>query len=238
MRRLKGILNLFQNLLIIITTLMIKSNMKVREAYNLWANQYDTDINKTRDLEAMALRTTLNKIPFKTCLEIGCGTGKNTEWLIEKADKVLAIDLSEKMLNKAKDKINSDKVWFVQADITNDWHFRNNEKFDLVAFSLILEHIKNIDEIFEKLKNSVSGNGYVYIGELHPFRQYIGTKARFETKSGINELTCFTHHISDFTKAAKRCGFQMNELNEYFDNDERNNIPRILSLLFQKKSEI
>ncbi|MCX8104827.1 MAG: class I SAM-dependent methyltransferase [Ignavibacterium album] len=212
--------------------------MNVKEAYNLWANQYDTDENKTRDLEAKALRTTLDKITFKSCLEIGCGTGKNTEWLMTKAHRVLAIDLSEKMLSKAKDKIKSDTVRFILADITNDWDFINNEKFDLVTFSLVLEHIKDLDGIFEKLTSVVSENGFIYIGELHPFKQYTGTKARFETENGIQELTCFNHNISDFTKAAQRYGFQLKDLNEYFDNNERTNIPRILTLLFQKESQI
>ncbi len=212
--------------------------MNVKEAYNLWANQYDTDENKTRDLEAKALRTTLDKINFKSCLEIGCGTGKNTEWLMTKAHRVLAIDLSEKMLSKAKDKIKSDTVRFILADITNDWDFIKNEKFDLVTFSLVLEHIKDLDGIFEKLTSVVSENGFIYIGELHPFKQYTGTKARFETENGIQELTCFNHNISDFTKAAQRYGFQLKDLNEYFDNNERTNIPRILTLLFQKESQI
>ena len=55
--------------------------MNVQEAYDNWADQYDSNMNKTRDLEAVALRETLAYIPFDTCLEIGCGTGKNTEWL-------------------------------------------------------------------------------------------------------------------------------------------------------------
>ena len=58
--------------------------MNTREAYNKWSEQYDTNINRTRDLEAVALRKTLSVIPFKRCLEIGCGTGKNTEWLVNR----------------------------------------------------------------------------------------------------------------------------------------------------------
>jgi hypothetical protein len=33
--------------------------MNVKKAYNKWAEQYDTNNNKTRDLEAMALRKNL-----------------------------------------------------------------------------------------------------------------------------------------------------------------------------------
>jgi len=53
--------------------------MNVKEAYKQWAKQYDTDQNKTRDLEALSLRETLKEINFKNGLEIGCGTGKNTK---------------------------------------------------------------------------------------------------------------------------------------------------------------
>jgi len=59
--------------------------MKPEQAYNSWASQYDTDENKTRDLEAKALREVFSIISFNTVLEIGCGTGKNSEWLLQKA---------------------------------------------------------------------------------------------------------------------------------------------------------
>jgi predicted TPR repeat methyltransferase len=209
--------------------------MEAREAYNIWAEQYDTNKNKTRDLESVSLRETLKDINFNNCLEIGCGTGKNTEWLITKAKNILAVDLSEEMLAKAKSKIHSEKVEFVQADITKDWHFANKEKFGLVTFSLVLEHIENLNEIFLKLNHVTAKNGYVYIGELHPFKQYNGTKARFETENGLQLVTCFNHHISDFTDAATKNGFQIIELAEYFDENDRTAIPRILVLLLKKE---
>jgi len=210
--------------------------MDVREAYNNWADQYDTNKNKTRDLEAVSLRATLNSIHFDSCLEIGCGTGKNTEWLISKAKTILAVDLSDEMLTNAKNKIQSGKVKFIQADIKEEWSFIKNEKFSLVTFSLVLEHIENLEKIFEKLKQVIEDNGYVYIGELHPFKQYKGTKARFETENGMQIVTCFDHNISDFTNAAKKNGFQIIELNEYFDDNDRTNIPRILTLVMKKIS--
>ena len=84
--------------------------MDTKKAYDIWSKQYDTNTNKTRDLEAKALKDNLSEINFNSCLEIGCGTGKNTEWLITKTKQITAIDFSEKMLAKAKEKINSSKV--------------------------------------------------------------------------------------------------------------------------------
>jgi ubiquinone/menaquinone biosynthesis C-methylase UbiE len=207
---------------------------EVQQAYNSWATQYDTNENKTRDLEARSLRETLAPLSFTHCLEIGCGTGKNTVWLMEKAATVTAVDLSEEMLAKAKEKITAAHVQFVQADITQPWTFAAKQ-YDLVGFSLVLEHIELLSPIMKKVADVSTTGGYLYISELHPFKQYNGSKARFETEAGTQVVTCFNHHVSDFTDAATANGLELITLKEYFDEDDRNNIPRLLTLLFQKK---
>lgn len=208
--------------------------MDIQKAYNNWAAQYDTNKNRTRDLEAISLRNTLENISFETCLEIGCGTGKNTEWLIKKAKHVVAVDFSEEMLAIAQNKINSKKVVFHRGDITQRWNFAKKQ-FDLITFSLVLEHIKNLSDIFQKAADFVLPGGIVYVGELHPFKQYQGTKARFENENGRQILTCFNHHISDFTQAAKQNGFQIEKIDEYFDESNKNEMPRILTIVFRKE---
>ena len=207
--------------------------MNTQQAYNHWASQYDTNENKTRDLEARALRDLLSTISFNSCLEIGCGTGKNTEWLLEKAERITAVDLSGEMLSKAKEKFQSANVEFRQADINSDWNF-TEMTFDLVGFSLVLEHIENLEHIFKEAYKKLNDGGYVYIGELHPFKQYTGSKARFETDEGLQIVQCYNHNISDFIQSAKKYGLKLIALDEYFDNDDKTSIPRILTLLLQK----
>ncbi len=206
--------------------------MSVQKAYDNWSNQYDTNDNKTRDLEAKALQQTLAGIAFNNCLEIGCGTGKNTAWLITKSNQITAVDLSPEMLAKAKQKINSSKVNFIQADILQNWDFINT-KYNLVSFSLVLEHIEKLEPIFNKVAKAIAAGAYVYIGELHPFKQYSGSKARFTTDAGEVVVSCFNHHFSDFVQAAKNNGFKLITINEYFDDNDRNTMPRILSMLFK-----
>jgi ubiquinone/menaquinone biosynthesis C-methylase UbiE len=207
--------------------------MNIQQSYNLWSQQYDTNQNKTRDLEALAIRETLAEINVENCLEIGCGTGKNTALLLTKAKKVVAVDLSEEMLAHAKQKIKSEQVEFIHADIRDEWSFAKGQ-YDIVSFSLVLEHIENLVEIFKKTSRVVKPNGFVYVGELHPFKQYAGTKARFETEEGLQVVTCYDHNISDFTIAAKQNGFTLLEVNEYFDDNDRTQIPRIITFLFRK----
>ena len=208
--------------------------MTIKDAYNIWADQYDTNINKTRDLEAVALRENLASISFDTCLEIGCGTGKNTEWLLSKAQQIVSIDLSEEMLLRARKKIVSEKVIFIQADITKPWAFAT-KKFDLIGFSLVLEHIQDLDDVFRKASEKIVPGGYIYIGELHPFKQYSGSKARFNTDTGQQIVTCYNHNVTDFTQSAKKYGFEILGLSEYFDDNNNRSIPRILTILFKTK---
>jgi ubiquinone/menaquinone biosynthesis C-methylase UbiE len=207
--------------------------MDISNAYNSWAAQYDTNDNKTRDLEAIALKKILSGNVYKHCLEVGCGTGKNTEWLLTICDQITAIDLSKGMLDIAKNKIKSAKVSFSEVDITKDWTFAK-DRYDLVTFSLMLEHIEDLYAVFQKLSKVTASGSQVYIGELHPFKQYAGSKARFETETGTQVLTCFNHHVTDFLQAANASGFQLIQLDEQFDEGDRSQLPRILNLLFEK----
>ncbi|HEY6906356.1 MAG TPA: class I SAM-dependent methyltransferase [Ignavibacteriaceae bacterium] len=207
--------------------------MDTKQAYNLWSKQYDSNTNKTRDVEAKALRTTLANYHFDRVLEIGCGTGKNTEWLLQNTNSLTAVDFSEEMIELAMSKIKSDKVKFIRADINKSWDFIE-DKFDIVSFSLVLEHIENLDHIFMEASNVLLPGGIVYLGELHPYKQYNGTKARFETEEGLQILECFNHNISDFINSAKRHGLQIAELNEFFDEDNAS-VPRVLVIVFRKK---
>jgi ubiquinone/menaquinone biosynthesis C-methylase UbiE len=208
--------------------------MHPRTAYNTWANTYDTQLNKTRDMEALALRNMLSTIEFNSCLEIGCGTGKNTQWFVENGKRVTAVDLSEVMLARAKEKISAYNVEFIQADITKEWTFVN-KKYDLISFSLVLEHIENLQHIFKQAAPLLHTGGKIYVGELHPFKQYSGSKARFETATGTQVVECYTHHITGFTKAASTYGLTLIALEEYFDDDNHNEIPRVLAMVFKKQ---
>jgi SAM-dependent methyltransferase len=121
----------------------------------------------------------------------------------------------------------------MQADVTQPWNF-TDDLFDLVGFSLVLEHIVDLNFIFSEVAQKIKPGGFAYVGELHPFKQYAGSKARFETEKGNHVVQCFNHNISDFINAAKEHSLELLKLNEYFDDNARNNLPRILTLIFKK----
>jgi SAM-dependent methyltransferase len=205
-----------------------------RTMYNQWSATYDDAENKTRDLEKEAGQKILSPLSFDRVLELGCGTGKNTEWLSGKATYLLAVDLSEEMMAKAKEKMPGLHVQFQQADITMPWTFIK-ENVDLITCSLVLEHIEALNFIFRQANSALASGGYFYICELHPYKQYSGSKARFETSEGLTVLECFVHHASDYFDAAITNNFSCERLDEWFDADDRSNPPKLISFLFRKK---
>ena len=207
--------------------------MSIEKAYNIWASQYDSNLNLTRDLDKKCTIETLKNLDFKNVLELGCGTGKNTEWLLNKAERIIGLDFSQEMLHKAKAKIFDKRVLFKKVDLTKDWEIENNF-VDLITASLTLEHIENLDHIFLQANLKLKKNGLFFISELHPFKQYSGSKAKYETENGVKELEVYVHHISEYIDTAKNNGFQLIELKEWFDESSENEIPRLISFVFKK----
>jgi len=215
-------------------TAMVNSYMNVQMAYNKWSGTYDLVKNVTRDLDRKATQETLSGLRFNTTLEIGCGTGKNTSLLSRISKTVHAVDFSEAMIKTAKEKIDSSNVAFFTADITGKWPC-SPRSVDFISCNLVLEHIEDLSFIFSEAHRVLSDNGRFFISELHPYRQHLGNKARFEHNGETLEILAFIHNISDFIDAAENNGLTLNELKEWCHPEEQNEPPRIVSFMFEKR---
>jgi len=211
--------------------------LNIEKAYNSWAKQYDSNQNKTRDLDIKSTIDTLSKYKFDVVLELGCGTGKNTRWLLTKAKHVIGLDFSQEMLTIAKEKINDKRFEFKKVDLTKKWNI-DNQIADLVTSSLTLEHIEDLGHIFNQSNQTLKENGLFFISEYHPFKQYSGKGARYESENGIVELDVYTHHTTDFINSAINNGFTLIEIKEWFDGIEEGETPRLISFVFQKESTV
>ena len=206
--------------------------MDIQNAYNEWSEIYDTNTNLTRDLDQKVTRASLADERFDSILELGCGTGKNSTFLIQIGRQVHALDFSQGMIEKAKEKARAENIRFSVADLTRPWPCED-KAYDLITCNLVLEHIEDLAHIFSEAARVLEPDGRFFINELHPFKQYQGTKARFEGRAGSVEVDAFVHHISDFTKAAEGHGFQLLRLDEYWHEEDQNKPPRLISLTFR-----
>ena len=120
---------------------------EIAAAYNEWAETYDMDQNRTRDLAAETLKQANLNLDGRKVIEVGCGTGRNTVWLAERAADIVALDFSEAMLDRAKDRVSEPRVCFLQHDARAPWPLADSSA-DVVIAMLILEHVEHVETVF------------------------------------------------------------------------------------------
>lgn len=212
----------------------MSTGSKTQVLYDQWSETYDSVENKTRDLEKIACESVLSSLRFTRVLELGAGTGKNTPWLAGRAERVLAVDFSEDMQAVARAKIANKNVEFAIGDVREPWEFAAGFVPDLMTCSLILEHVDHLGPVFAEAARTIAMGGHFYVCELHPFKQYQGSKARFETDEGVQVTECFQHHVTDYTNAAIENGFEIVRIDEWFDDNDRTRTPRLISFVFKR----
>ena len=211
---------------------------QIAAAYNEWAETYDTDQNRTRDLAGQVLRQVDVTFADRKVIEVGCGTGHNTEWLARPAagaTDIVALDFSEEMLARARERVRDPRVRFIQHDVRSRWPLADASA-DVVIVMLVLEHVEQLEPVFVEAARTLEEGGELFICELHPTRQLMGKQAQFtSTETGERQLVpAFLHNTSDYVNAGLSSGFELVKMGEWRDADALpKDLPRLLSLRFR-----
>ena len=108
-------------------------------------------------------------------LDVGCGTG-NFLKILEDSNKNLnlyGIDISEKMLKIAKNKLKNTKLFINQAEKIN-----SKEKFDYIFTTDAFHHLSNREMFVKKSYKALKKQGTIIIADLSfgKFLNYIFSK--------------------------------------------------------------
>jgi len=205
-------------------------------AYDRWSRRYDDDHNATRDLDARVVRQSPLHLGGARVLELGCGTGKNSEWLAAEARELVALDFSPGMLDVARRRVRAAHVRFVERDITHAWPVEAGS-MDVVVGNLVLEHVRDLGPIYAEAARVLRPGGELFLCELHPYRQLRGGQAHFEDDE-TNEtvpVTAFQHSVSEYVNGGLTAGFRLRALGEHVeDSAPPDAAPRLLSVLFER----
>lgn len=94
-------------------------------------------------------------------LDLGLGKGQIAEWMTEKGASVTSIGLEIDSYGADLDKLVKKGISIIESDVEN-MPF-NNETYDIVIASHILEHIGNLSKSLEEIHRVLKKEGWLYV---------------------------------------------------------------------------
>ncbi len=194
--------------------------LPTREGYDKWAEVYDDDDNALIAIEEPLLDELLGPIAGLDVIDIGCGTGRQAFRMLQAGANITAIDFSEGMLEKARQKPDSGKINFVVHDLSQPTLFPE-ASFDRVVCPLVLDHIHDLAPLFAEFKRLCRPTGSICLSIMHPAMMLRGVQARF-TDPDTGRKTypeSAPNQISHYVLAAVRAGLTIDHMSEHAIDD-------------------
>jgi ubiquinone/menaquinone biosynthesis C-methylase UbiE len=113
------------------------------------------------------LKALIPELPNKNVLDLGCGFGWHCRYAREQhARSVIGIDISEKMLKKAREKTDDPFISYIKMPI-EEIHFTESQ-FDVVISSLAFHYVESFDSICKKVYECLTPGGTFVFSVEHP----------------------------------------------------------------------
>lgn len=138
---------------------MKDKNMIAVDTYNKIAQEYDKEFGNDYS-DTPYVDKFLNYLEGKKVLDIGCGVGNLTKYIMDKGFKVEGIDLSKEMLNIAKQKYSDIKFYEM-----NMKEITLRKKYDGIMLAYSLFHLtkKEVIEVLPKYYDLLNSNGKILL---------------------------------------------------------------------------
>lgn len=203
----------------------------VSRAYDAWSARYDADANATRDLDALVVRQARLPIAGRDVVELGAGTGKNSEWLAAGARSLVGLDFSPGMLALARERVQGPHVRFIEHDIRAPWPLDDGAA-DLVVGNLVLEHVEELLPVHREAARVLRPGGTLFLCELHPERQRRGGQAHFTDGAGaIVHVPAYRHTVAEYVNSGLAAGFRVVRVGEWLEEAAPAEVPpRLFSI--------
>lgn len=134
-------------------------NEDVKEFFNKYASTWDDNLIVNEDIINKILDDANIKESISV-LDVATGTGVLIPFYLKRnVSKIIAIDLSDKMIDVARSKFNDKRIEFICDDVFNI----NNYKFDSIVVYNAFPHFKDSEGLIKHLSNMLNSNGRLVI---------------------------------------------------------------------------
>lgn len=174
--------------------------------------------------ERPATQSLVGDVESKVILDLGCGTGAYTEWLLGRGATVVALDANEKMLSHARAR-NGNRATYHCANIEEPLSFLADGSFDGILSALTVTYVRDQAALFAELRRVLRMGGWFVFSTEHPFfsygyfkvDNYFETKAVSCTWTGFGQevlMPSYYHSLGTITEALAGNGFVIERMLE------------------------
>lgn len=127
----------------------------------------DSKVNANNLFEIPALFSMMPDLKGKRVLDLGCGFGEHCKKFVDYgAEKVVGIDISEKMLEVAVAENSDSKIRYINMPMEEIAQLQ--EKFDVVVSSLAFHYVEDFGGVVRNVYNLLDENGVFIFSQEHP----------------------------------------------------------------------
>ncbi len=166
----------------------------------------------------------LGTVTGQHVLEVGCGAGPLTAWLVKQGAVVTAMDVSPEMIRLARARV-ADRATLYVADLNDGLRFSADHSYDVVVASLVLHYVEEWERVLVSLRRVLRERGVVVFSthhptldwELHSREDYFAVKQVTETwhkGSRPFEVTFWRRPLTAMAEAIAAAGFVIERLVE------------------------
>ena len=180
---------------------IIDKPIEPRKAYDMWAEIYDSgDDNLVFKMEEEIFNDLVGGLNLsgKVILDYGCGNGRNLKRLTSyKAAKIIACDISPKMLEQLKIKYPGFETHLIKSNSMLPFE---HGTIDFILSTLVAAHIKDLRKVFSNWNNLLKPEGIIFISDLHPAILSAGGKRTFEKNGKTYQIKNYIHSVENIKK--------------------------------------
>ncbi len=140
-----------------VSGLEVEVKKAIATSFGKAAETYDKHAAFQRDVGHRLLEKLPSDLSGKRVLDLGCGTGYFSALLQERGAEVVCADISQEMLNKARQRCGTGKTTYVLADAEN-LPFEDCS-FDYVFSSLALQWCRNLRYPLKEIRRILKQGG-------------------------------------------------------------------------------
>lgn len=152
-------------------------------------------------IEQPAMKKLLPDVKGKSVLDLGCGYGANTvSFARQGAKRVVGVDISQKMLEKAKVENSHPCVQYLNMDMGKIGELEG--KFDIVYSSLAFHYVEDFCKLIKDIYSLLNNGGVLLFSQEHPI-----TTATFDGLGDFNKAEngeYLSYTFSNYCQSGKR----------------------------------